>query len=203
MFIHKGEQTGAIVEFCLEFVFMEKMSAPELLTPRLKLRLWNASDRAPFAQLSTDPKVMEFLPSPLTRAQSDEFADYIERHFQERGYGLWAVEEIGGAPFIGFVGLNYTRFPAPFTPCTEVGWRLAAEFWGRGYATEAGRAAIQFGFESLRLPEIVSFTTVTHLKSRAVMERLDMHRDPKDDFAHPSLPEGHPLRNHVLYRRLP
>ena len=174
--------------------------APILTTERLVLRPWRATDRAPFAAMCADPRVMEFLGPLLSRDESDAVADRIAAHFAEHGYGLWAVEVPGNAEFAGFVGLSQPRFSAHFTPCVEVGWRLAARHWGRGYATEGARAALAFGFEQLGLREIVSFTTAANRASRAVMERLGMTRDPRDDFAHPSVPERDPLRPHVLYR---
>ncbi len=169
-----------------------------LHTNRLILRRWQPADRDAFARLNADPRVMEFYPSVLTRAESDAGADRIERHFEERGFGLWAVELPDVAPFIGFVGLQVPRFAAHFTPCVEIGWRLDPEFWGRGYATEGARAALAFGFEILQLDEIVAMTVPANRRSRAVMERLGMTRDPKDDFDNP-LVEG-VLKRHVLYR---
>jgi ribosomal-protein-alanine N-acetyltransferase len=126
--------------------------------------------------------------------------DGISKHFGAHGFGLWAIEVPDVAPFVGFAGLTWARFSAHFTPCVEVGWRLAFEHWGHGYATEAARLALDHGFGTLALPEVVSFTSATNHRSRAVMERLGMRRDPKDDFDYPSFPEGHPLRRHVLYR---
>ena len=167
---------------------------------RLLLRRWRRSDLAPFAALNADPRVMRYFPATLSRAESDAFADGIEDHFAEKGFGLWAVEVPGGAPFIGFVGLSVPRFEASFTPCVEIGWRLAAEHWGRGYAPEAARAALAFGFDTLALREILSFTAMANQPSRRVMEKLGMTHDPADDFDHPALPEGHALRRHVLYR---
>jgi len=175
-------------------------SEPILHTGRVILRGWRASDRAPFAALNADPRVMEFLPGVLTRAESDAFADRIEAHFAERGFGLWAVEVPGRASFAGFVGLAVPRFEASFTPCVEVGWRLAHPFWGGGYATEGARAALEFGFGKLGLAEILSFTVPANVRSRRVMEKLGMSHRAEDDFDHPSLPEGHRLRRHVLYR---
>jgi RimJ/RimL family protein N-acetyltransferase len=172
----------------------------ELVTDRLLLRRWRDEDRAPFAALNADPRVVEHLPGPLSRAESDERAARIEAHFAEHGFGLWAVEVIDAVPFAGFVGLSVPRFEAPFMPCVEIGWRLAAECWGQGYATEGARAALQFGFEDLRLDEIVSFTVPENVRSRRVMEKLGLTHDPADDFDHPLLPEGHRLRRHVLYR---
>ena len=143
---------------------------------------------------------MEHFPAPLSREESDAAAARIDRHFDGHGFGLWAVEVPGVVPFAGFVGLSVPDFTAPFTPCVEVGWRLAADCWGRGYATEGARVALTFGFETLGLREIVSFTTVGNTRSRLVMARLGMTHDPADDFDHPNLPEGHPLSRHVLYR---
>lgn len=142
----------------------------------------------------------EFLGKPLDRAASDALVDRIEARWASDGHGLWAVERREGRAFLGFVGLAAPSFEAAFTPCVEVGWRLDPGAWGFGYASEAARAALAFGFSELGLGEIVSFTTVTNVRSRAVMERLGLSRDPADDFDHPSLPAGHPLRSHVLYR---
>jgi len=172
----------------------------ELAADRLLLRRWRDDDRAPFAALNADPRVVEHLPGPLSRAESDESAARIEAHFAEHGFGLWAVEVIDVVPFAGFVGLSIPRFEAPFMPCVEIGWRLSAECWGQGYATEGARAALRFGFESLGLDEIVSFTVPDNIRSRRVMEKLGLTHDPAEDFDHPLLPEGHRLRRHVLYR---
>jgi RimJ/RimL family protein N-acetyltransferase len=173
---------------------------PTLSTDRIRLRRWRDADRDAFAALNADARVMEFFPSLLSRARSDAMIDYIEAHFDEHDFGFWAVEVPGVAPFIGFAGLSVKRFAAPFTPCVEVGWRLAFAYWGNGYATEAARLALGHGFVTLALPDVVSYTTVANRRSRAVMERLGMRRDPAEDFDHPELPEGHPQRRHVLYR---
>jgi RimJ/RimL family protein N-acetyltransferase len=167
---------------------------------RICLRRWRDADREPFAAMNSDARVMEFFRSSLTRAESDAMADRIEQHFGEHGFGLWAVEIRDVAPFIGFAGLAVARFRAPFTPCVEVGWRLAFAHWGHGYATQAARLALGYGFGTLALSDVVSFTSATNHRSRAVMERLGMRRDPAEDFDYPSSPEGHPLRRHVLYR---
>jgi len=174
--------------------------ARELRTHRLYLRRWRATDREPFATLNADARVMEHFPAPLSREESDALAARIESHFEQHGFGLWAVEVAGIVPFAGFVGVSIPRFEAHFSPCVEIGWRLDPKYWGRGYATEGGRAVVDFGFEQLRLSEIVSFTSPGNLRSRRVMERLGMTHNPADDFDHPSLPERHPLRRHVLYR---
>jgi RimJ/RimL family protein N-acetyltransferase len=171
-----------------------------LTTERLILRQWREADREPFAALNADPRVMEFFPSCLDRAESDAFADRIEAHFARHGFGLWAVELPGIAPFIGFIGLSIPRFEAHFTPCVEIGYRLAHEYWGKGYAPEGARRVLAHGFDQLQLPEIVSFTARVNLRSRAVMERIGMRCDVSGDFDHPLLPENHKLRPHVLYR---
>ncbi len=174
--------------------------APRLTTARLLLRPWREEDLDPFAALNADPVVMEHFPRVLNRQETEAVIRRFQAHFQAHGFGGWAVEVPGVAPLIGFVGLNVPTFQAPFLPCVEVGWRLARGHWGHGYATEAARAALDFGFGKKGLEEIVSFTTVGNTRSRAVMERLGMKRDPAEDFDHPNLPEGSPLRRHVLYR---
>jgi RimJ/RimL family protein N-acetyltransferase len=143
---------------------------------------------------------MEHFVSALDRAESDAFADRIDAAFRALGYGLWAVEVPDEAEFIGYVGLALHTFEAPFTPAVEIGWRLARDYWGRGFATEAARAAVDDGFERVGLDEIVSFTATANLRSIAVMQRLGMKHDPADDFDHPRVPVGHHLRRHVLYR---
>lgn len=173
----------------------------ELRTERLRLRPWRATDREPFARLNADPKVMEYFPSTLPREESDAVADRIQSHLERHGWGLWAVEIPEVAPFAGFIGLARPRFDAHFTPCTKIGWRLAQEFWGKGYATEGARKVLTFAFETLELDEVVSLTAQANVPSRRVMERLGMARDPADDFDHPELSGGHPLRRHVLYRK--
>jgi RimJ/RimL family protein N-acetyltransferase len=175
-------------------------TAPTLMTPRLLLRHWRVDDLEPFAAMGADPSVMEFLPGRLDRAGSDAMAERIRGHFERHGFGFWAVEAPGVAAFLGFVGLMVPTWDAHFTPCVEIGWRLAGAYWGRGYATEAARAALAYGFDQLAVEQIVSFTVPANLRSRQVMERLGMTRSPADDFDHPMLPEGHPLRRHVLYR---
>jgi len=172
----------------------------ELETPRLRLRRWRDDDLEPFAALNADPCVMRHFPSLLSREESDAAAARIRAFFDERGFGLWAVEVPGASPFIGFVGLSVPRFSAPFTPCVEVGWRLGRAHWGRGYALEAATAALDDGFERMGLDEIVAMTTVGNDRSRRVMERLGMVRDPSDDFDHPLIPIDSPVRRHVLYR---
>ena len=143
---------------------------------------------------------MEHFPAPLSRRQSDELIERIEAEFEANGFGLWALELRATGEFLGFAGLAVPAFEAHFTPAVEVGWRLARSAWGNGYATEAGRAVLDFGFGEAGLSEVVSFTTVANRRSRAVMERLGMSHDPDDDFDHPGLPPGHRQRRHVLYR---
>lgn len=180
----------------------------ELRTDRLLLRRWRPEDRKPFAELNADPEVMRHFPAPLDRQESDALAARAEAMLAEQGWGWWAVEvtsprTAGDGPrsgsFAGFIGLAVPSFDAPFTPAVEVGWRLARPFWGRGYATEGARAALTFAFDTLGLKEVVSFTAVANGRSRRVMERLGMTRDPVDDFDHPRL-TGSAIERHVLYR---
>jgi RimJ/RimL family protein N-acetyltransferase len=172
-----------------------------LVTPRLRLREWRDSDLAPFAALNADPEVMRYFPEPLDRAASDALVGRIRDHFDRQGFGPWAVEIPGAVDCAGFVGLMVPAFEAHFTPCVEIGWRLARAVWGRGYATEAARAALDYAFTVLKANEVVAMTVPANGPSRAVMERLCMTRDPADDFDHPNLPVGHALQRHVLYRK--
>jgi RimJ/RimL family protein N-acetyltransferase len=178
----------------------DQPTIPRLETDRLVLRDWHESDREPFAAMNRDARVVEHLTRALDRAGSDALVDRIVAHWASDGQGLWAVERKEDRRFIGFIGLTPPSFEAAFTPCIEIGWRLAPEAWGQGLATEGARAASAFGFERLGLEEIVSFTVPANVRSRAVMERLGMSRDPADDFLHPNLPDDHRLRRHVLYR---
>ena len=172
----------------------------EIRTPRLLLRAWRDEDMPAYAALNADPRVMEHFPSTLTREESDASVGRIRRYHQERGFGLWAVEVPGTASFIGFIGLQVPSFEAHFTPCVEIGWRLAHAHWGHGYATEGARASLGIAFGELGLEEVVAMTTTTNERSQCVMKKLGMHREAADDFDHPKIPEGHPLRRHVLYR---
>lgn len=178
----------------------ERWGLPELRTGRLVLRAWDDGDLAPFAAMNADPEVMHHFPATLTREQSDEMVGRLWARAAQGRPSLWAVEVPGVERFIGFVGLLEPSFEASFTPCVEVGWRLAKEHWGKGYAPEGARAALAWGFGEAGLDEIVSFTVPANTASRRVMEKLGMHRDPAEDFDHPNLPVGHPLRRHVLYR---
>ena len=176
------------------------MADLQIRTARLLLRRWRPTDRDLFAHLNADLLVMQHFPSVLTREESDAMADRIETQFDEVGYGLWAVEALDQAQFMGFVGLSMPNFQAHFTPAVEVGWRLDRPYWGHGFATEAARASLADGFGRVGLTEIVSFTVPANERSIRVMERLGMTQDPADDFEHPRFPEGHRLRRHVLYR---
>lgn len=153
-----------------------------------------------FAAMNADARVMEFFPACLGQPESDAMATRIDEHFDEHGYNYWTVEAAGAADFTGIAGLLVPHFEAHFTPCVEIGWRFAHEFWGRGYASEAARALVEFGFDRAGLDEIVSLTVPANERSRHVMERIGMTHNPADDFDHPNLIDGDPLRRHVLYR---
>jgi len=174
---------------------------PHLTTERLLLREWRDSDRPPYAALNGDPEVMHHFPSTLTPQQSDEMIDRMSAAWRDRGFGLWAVERRDTTVFIGFVGLSAPSWQASFTPCVEVGWRLAKQHWGNGYAPEAATAVLDWGFANVELPDdqIVSFTTQGNLSSQRVMQKIGMTRDLDGDFDHPLLPDWVD-RRHVLYR---
>jgi RimJ/RimL family protein N-acetyltransferase len=174
--------------------------ADSMKTERLLLRPWRSSDRQPFAQLNADAQVMEFLPSILSEQESNSLADRIEAHFQEHGFGLYAAETRSKSRFIGYIGLSVPTFHAAFTPCVEIGWRLAREYWGHGLATEGAREIVRYAFQELQLRELVSFTVPANVRSLRVMKKLGMTCDPNDCFDHPRLPIGHRLRRQVLYR---
>lgn len=176
---------------------------PEIITARLRLRRWKDSDRLPFAQLNADMRVMRFLRGPYSSAKSFAGIDAFEVEFDRRGFGRWALETTVDGGFIGMVGLHQLDFEAPFTPAVEIAWRLAFHAWGQGYATEAARAAVDYGFDTVGLDEIVALAAADNVRSRRVMERIGMRRNAADDFDHPRLPVGDPLRRHVLYRVLP
>ena len=172
-------------------------------TKRLILRPWQESDLEPFAQLNADPRVREYFPGILSREESDASVKLASNHIERCGWGFWAASLIQTGEFIGFIGLEDVYFSAlfnKFTPAVEIGWRLAFNHWGKGYATEGARGTLQYGFETLRLEEIVSFTAVQNMRSRRVMEKIGMHHDEVDDFDHPKLQKDHPLKRHVLYR---
>lgn len=173
---------------------------PEIETERIILRPWKASDRAPFAAMNADPKVMEFFPSTLSREQSDALIEASEKHYDKHGFGIWAVEWRETEEFAGFVGLMIPSFESHFTPAVEIGWRLAVPFWGRGVGHEGAIAALCYGFEKCGLDEIVSFTAELNTRSQRLMKRLGMQHDPADNFAHPKLSATDRLAPHVLYR---
>ena len=169
-------------------------------TPRLVLRPFTDMDRQPFHALNTHEAVVESLGQSPTRAQSDRFVDAVNQEIEAEGFGFWAVEVAGGPRFAGMVGLHRVRPELPMAPAVEVGWRLDPDVWGHGYASEAALASLRHGFDVVGLDEIVAFTTTVNSRSQAVMRRIGMSRDADGDFDHPSLPEGSPLRRHVLYR---
>jgi|SRR3989344_1840313 RimJ/RimL family protein N-acetyltransferase len=172
----------------------------ELASARLLLRQWRDEDLPEFAAMCADPQVMRYFPAPLSRLESASLIGRVREHFAEHGFGFWALERKDTGQFIGFTGLGVVGFDAPFTPAIEIGWRLAREHWGLGYASEAAWTALRCGFDRLVLNEVVSFTTVGNLPSQKVMQAIGMQHDPADDFDHPRLALDHPLRHHVLYR---
>ena len=174
------------------------MKQTTLTGQRVVLRPWQDRDGDAFAAMNSDPRVMEFFVAPLSRIESDQMLSRIRAVLEERGWGWWCVDIDGECA--GFTGLSTPPYETHFTPCVEVGWRFRPQFWGHGYATEAARLALDYGFNTLNLQEIVSFTAADNHRSRRVMERIGMQRDFAGDFDHPRVPEGHPLRPHVLYR---
>ena len=176
------------------------MACPVIETERLWLREWRDTDVEVFAAINADPVVMEFFPEPYPEERTRRFVDLIRTRWRELGYSLWAVERKDSGRIIGYVGLWPATFPAHFTPAVEVGWRLAADQWGHGYATEGARAALEYAFGMLAFEEVVSFTSTINVRSWRVMERLGMLRDAAGDFENPNVPEGHSTRPHVLYR---
>jgi RimJ/RimL family protein N-acetyltransferase len=174
-------------------------------TPRLLLRTWRDTDLPLMAAINADNIVMEHFTNTLDKEATAQHIQRIQNHQQEHGYSLYAVELQTTNEFIGFVGLNHPAFDIPhFTPVglpiVEIGWRLGAQHWQNGYATEAARAVIAYAFDELKLAEVISFTVVANQKSRRVMEKIGMRHNPSDDFDHPKLAVGHPLQRHVLYR---
>ena len=171
----------------------------ELHTSRLLLRSWRDADLPVLAAMSADSEVMEFLPPMRGPGAVEAWVSRLETHWRDHGFGRWVVERPGKASFVGVVGLAWIPYEAHFTPAVEIAWRLARPYWGKGYASEAARAALDYGFDTLGLAEIVAVTVPANLRSRRVMDRLGMTRDPADDYDHPNLPDG-PLKRHVLYR---
>lgn len=176
------------------------MKEPALCTKRLLLRRWTDADREPFARISADPEVMQYRLAPLSPRESDHLIDESEASFERIGFGLWAVERIEDGRLLGFAGLGTSDFDAPFCPAVDVGWTLARDVWGRGYATEGAVAALDYAFDQLQLDEVVAHTSERNERSRAVMQRLGMTHDPEDDFDAPWYQPGHPRRRFVLYR---
>jgi len=175
-------------------------AGPELQTRRLLLRRWRAEDLEPCTAMNADPEVMEHFPAPLSESETVDFIARMELSFEDRGYGLWALEMPGERALIGCVGLLAVASDLPFAPAVELGWRLSRAHWGRGYATEAASAAIAFAFDDLCISRLVAYTSARNSRSRRLMERLGMSHDPRKDFIHPRLPAGHPLAPHVLYQ---
>jgi 3-dehydroquinate dehydratase / shikimate dehydrogenase len=202
--LKKAKRLGSRVFLISDYgkmLAMHSMKEPPIIrTDRLILRQWRQQDLEPLVKLNADPRVMEYFLASLTRDESMARFDHYAKHIRDHGWGLWAVSVPGVSDFIGWIGLWPIGFESHFTPAIEVGWRLLPEFWGQGYATEGSKASLRYGFETLKLAEIVSITVPENIRSRRVMEKIGMHRDPKDDFDHPKVPEGHPFKRHVLYR---
>ena len=176
------------------------MPAPSIQTDRLLLRQWKEQDLVPFAKLNSNSLVMKYFPALLSKEESDSFARNIMKELQEQPYGLFAIERLDTGEFIGFVGLHEQTFEAAFTPCIEIGWRIDSPHWRKGLAFEAATAVLDYAFDTLKLKEVVSFTAEANTPSIALMKKLGMSNDPKDNFEHSKLEKGHPLRPHVLYR---
>lgn len=207
----RSSATGHNRKWCLQGRLLQLVSGPsdclltkatkmQLLTPRLVLRPWMESDKRPFAAMSEDTDVMQYLRPLATRGASDAWIDYQISHQSSHGFCMWAVESRGSGTFIGAVGLMRIGFVARFTPAVEVGWRLATQFWGQGFAVEAAQASLQFGFEQICLKEIVAHASIRNVRSRHLMTRLGMSHDIGEDFDHPRISEADPLRRQVLYR---
>ena len=174
-------------------------SIEEINTPRLILRQWQESDKIHFARLNADQEVMKFFPRKLTAEESGAMADRIRVGIDEKGWGFWAVELKSENQFIGFIGVNQPMYNLPFSPCIEIGWRLARQYWGSGLATEGARAALNIAFSKLEFDEIVSFTPLINIPSISVMKKLGM-TDSNQNFIHPQVPEDSSLSEHVLYK---
>lgn len=172
----------------------------ELHTPRLLLRTWRPEDLPGFAALNADPQVMRHFPSVLSRAQSDASARRLQAHFVQHGFGCWVLERHAQPGLLGVLGLQRVDFAAEFAPAVEIAWRVQRAHWRQGYALEAAQAVLAFAFEQLQLEQLLAFTVPANLPSQALMQRLGMQRNPAEDFQHPLLPVGHPLRAHLLYR---
>ena len=169
-------------------------------TDRLILRLFEEKDIEPLSFINQDPKVCEFFPVPLNRAETETMIRKFIDHYNKNKFSIYAVELKSTKEMIGFCGLFIPSFEAHFTPCVETGWRLGSQYWNHGYATEAAKTVLQYAFETLHLNEIVSFTAVNNIRSRRVMEKIGLHHNTDDDFDHPKIEKSHPLCGHVLYR---
>jgi RimJ/RimL family protein N-acetyltransferase len=176
------------------------MNYVRLETDRLLMREWQEGDLKPFAEMGQDPDVMRYFPKQMSQEDAKQFIAKSNLFLQQKGFTLWATTVKESGQFAGFVGLAEPSYQTHFTPCVEIGWRLAKRFWGHGYATEAAKRVLKYAFEDLNLPEIVSFTSVLNAPSMKVMERIGMSRDTGGDFDHPKIPQDHPLCRHVLYR---
>ena len=172
-----------------------------ITTERLILRPWNEDDLLPYAEMNADPRVREFFPAVLSREQSDSEFRHYQSTYDRDGFCCFAAELIATGEFAGFIGLQTMNFAVPSLPqpAVEIGWRLAHRHWGKGLATEGARAVVRYAFGILELCEIVAITVPTNVRSRHVMEKIGMAHRPELDFDHPRVPEGHPLRAHVLY----
>ena len=169
-------------------------------TSRLILRTWKKEDADPYFQINKSSKVTEFLLGSLTIEQVNDFMSAANLHQEKQGYTLWAVELKETSELMGFIGLNDVVWKASFTPAVEIGWRLGAQFWNKGYATEGAKAALDYGFRQCKLKEIVSFTVPANIRSIQVMEKIGLKHDSNGDFLHPKLAADHPLSQHLLYR---
>lgn len=170
----------------------------ELRTQRLILRQWSVEDYSLFAEMNANDEVMKYFPKPLNESESNQLAVTLSNLLSQRGWGLWALEEISSKTFIGFTGLHDAPRELTFSPATEIGWRLSRQCWGNGYATEAAQSVLAFAFERLSLDQVVSFTSVINKPSRDVMKRINMVNTGRN-FFHPAVPAKSPLREHVLY----
>lgn len=172
---------------------------PYLFTSQhLGFRRWQKADLIPFASLNADPTVMEFFPRPFTQEETRRSILYFQQTYENKGYTFFPVDELNTGNFIGCIGLLDATFPADFTPCTEIGWRLASDYWGRGYATEGAKACLHYAWENLPLTEIFSFTAILNKRSERIMQKIGMQQ--VGTFLHPKVAAGHPLQAHVLYR---
>ncbi len=169
-----------------------------ITTPRIGLRQWKESDVATFAEMVADPEVMRYFPSTRSLSEAADFVHRVSTFIDANGYGFWAADELISGEFIGFIGLMQPRFESYFTPCIEIGWRLRKEYWNQGLATEGARACLEYGFMTLDVEEIYSFTPVENKPSERVMQKIGMIF--VNTFEHPAIEEGHRLREHLLYK---